>query len=555
MDRALEATTRYLQEEQRQEELHRVYQLQVSSMASSEVSMQDMGEVVVVTLPEAVNEELPSVVEEDKAVLVTAELTPQPREDVLTVTSIDADAETSAADSLSKEEAVIVKLTEEVDVEADIYYPITCGDAKATLVWKKFVCPGINVKCVQFNEQVISPKEFVCLAGKSTLKDWKRAIRLNGTMLRKIMDSGELDFYQHSKVCSNTCRSTKIDLVGTKVSISTVDQSAELVPTTPTSAHLNGAGASFPDVTEEISEWVTAIGEDSVTFWRGVKDAGLLDEVVETFQKDLQDVLRGLQERASDPPLQVKDAVLLNNIVQNFGMLDLVKKVLASHKSQMDRYREQYTRSLAALEQQCDEHRKRAKELKSKSQHLNNVLMTLTPVPACPAPKRPRLTRAISGPASVNATPTQITLPLNQLSGLPLGKVLTVAGSPAGTNLGGYTLLTSPLGGSELAADASNLTVLSAMVGQEGAASGGSTASAAFVKVVGPQIQLVTLPATLQGLTTRQGTVTQTVSGISVVDAMATADDSQEEVPAEVEGEGQPEQVKEAEEEPPLDQH
>lgn len=43
----------------------------------------------------------------------------------------------------------------------------------------------------------------------------------------------------------------------------------------------------------------------------------------------------------------VSDAVLLNNIVQNFGMLDLVKKVLASHKSQMDRYREQYTRSLA----------------------------------------------------------------------------------------------------------------------------------------------------------------------------------------------------------------
>lgn len=40
------------------------------------------------------------------------------------------------------------------------------------------------------------------------------------------------------------------------------------------------------------------------------------------------------------------DAVLLNNIVQNFGMLDLVKKVLASHKSQMDRYREQYSRSL-----------------------------------------------------------------------------------------------------------------------------------------------------------------------------------------------------------------
>lgn len=39
----------------------------------------------------------------------------------------------------------------------------------------------------QFNEQLISPKEFVCLAGKSTLKDWKRAIRLNSTMLRSVI--------------------------------------------------------------------------------------------------------------------------------------------------------------------------------------------------------------------------------------------------------------------------------------------------------------------------------------------------------------------------------
>ncbi|XP_042348637.1 glucocorticoid modulatory element-binding protein 2 [Plectropomus leopardus] len=522
-------------------------------MASSEVSMQEMSEVVIVTIPEAVGEDLPSVVEEDKAVLVTAELTPQPGEGILTVAPVEAEAETSRTDSLTREEAVIVKLTEEVDVEADVFYPITCGDAKATLVWKKFVCPGINVKCVQFNEQLISPKEFVCLAGKSTLKDWKRAIRLNGTMLRKIMDSGELDFYQHAKVCSNTCRSTKIDLVGTKVSISS-DHSAELVPATPSSADLNGAAASFPEVSEETSEWVTAIGEDSVAFWRAVKEAGLLEEVMEDFQKELQEVLKGLQERVCDPPLQVKDAVLLNNIVQNFGMLDLVKKVLASHKSQMDRYREQYTRSLAALEQQCDEHRKRAKELKSKSQHLNNVLMTLTPVPAPPTPKRPRLTRAISGPASVSATSTQITLPLNQLSGLPLGKVLTVAGAPSATNLGGYTLLTSSLSGSELAADASNLTVLSTTAGQEGAA-GGSTASTAFVKVVGPQFQLVTLPTALQSLATAQSGVQQQVGSISVVDATATvAEDSQEEGQADGEEECQPEQVKEQDGEQPAEQ-
>ncbi|KAM4562778.1 glucocorticoid modulatory element-binding protein 2 isoform 2-T2 [Odontesthes bonariensis] len=506
-------------------------------MASSDDGMQEMNEVVIVTIPESVGDDLPSVVEEDKAVLVTAELTSQAEEDVLTVAPVEAEAEAIGADSLSKEEAVIVKLSEEVDVEADIFYPITCGDAKATLVWKKFVCPGINVKCVQFSEQLISPKEFVCLAGKSTLKDWKRAIRLNGTMLRKIMDSGELDFYQHSKVCSNTCRSTKIDLVGTKVSISS-DQTADLVSATTSSADLNGAAVSFPEVAEETSEWVTAIGEDSVMFWRAVKEAGLLEEVVEDFQKELQEVLKGLQERVCDPPLQVKDAVLLNNIVQNFGMLDLVKKALASHKSQMDHYREQYTRSLAALEQQCDEHRKRAKELKNKSQHLNNVLMTLTPVPSPQAPKRPRLTRTISGPAAVNAAgATQITLPLNQLSGLQLGKVLTMAGAQAGANLSGYTLLTSPLSGSELAADTSNLTVLSTAAGQEGTAgAGGSTA---FVKMVGPQFQLVTLP-----LTAAQGAaVQQQVGSISVVDAA----ESQEGRQTDGDEEGQPEPLAEEE--------
>ncbi|XP_034074443.1 glucocorticoid modulatory element-binding protein 2 [Gymnodraco acuticeps] len=493
-------------------------------MASSEVSMQDMREIVIVTIPDNVGEELSSLgeEEEEKAVLVSAELSAQTGEEILTEASVDAEAEANRTDSMSREEAVIVKLSEEVDVEADEFYNITCGDTKATLVWKKFVCPGINVKCVQFNGQLISPKEFVCLAGKSTLKDWKRAIRLNGTMLRKIMDSGELDFYQHSKVCSNTCRSTKIDLVGAKVSVST-DQSADLVPAPPSSADLNGAAVSFPEAMEETSEWVTAIGEDSVTFWRSVKDAGLMEEVVEDFQKELQEVLKGLQERVCDPPLQVKDAVLLNNIVQNFGMLDLVKKVLASHKSQMDRYREQYTRSLAALEQQCDEHRKRAKELKSKSQHLNNVLMTLAPVPAPPTPKRPRLTRAVSGPASVNAAPTQITL--NQMGGL-----LTMAGG-TGANLGGYTLLTSSLSGSELMGDASNLTVLSAAAGQEGA--GGS-----LLKLMGPQFQLVTM----QSLSSVQ----QQAGTISVLETTATAaDDSQEECKADGDGGGQPEQVKE----------
>lgn len=39
--------------------------------------------------------------------------------------------------------------TVELSEDIDIAYPITCGDSKAVLLWKKFVCPGINVKCVK----------------------------------------------------------------------------------------------------------------------------------------------------------------------------------------------------------------------------------------------------------------------------------------------------------------------------------------------------------------------------------------------------------------------
>ncbi|KAL0157645.1 hypothetical protein M9458_045721 [Cirrhinus mrigala] len=217
-------------------------------------------------------------------------------------------------------------------------------------------------------------------------------------------------------------------------------------------------------------------------------------------------------------------------------MLDLVKKVLASHKSQMDRCREhtcfgvylliQPQTEQETLEQQCDEHRKRAKELKSKSQHLNNVLMTLTPVTSPPTAKRPRLTRAVSGPATMAATPAQpthFTLPITQLTGIPLDKVLSAPNqSPL---IGGYTVLTSP-GGTELQSEGSNLTMLSTTAVPQG-----STAPT-IVKVVSP-FQLVTLPTVGAGATVQNlaapaggaagGTVVavpvSTVSAVSSVNA------------------------------------
>ncbi|XP_046535219.1 glucocorticoid modulatory element-binding protein 2 isoform X4 [Equus quagga] len=483
------------------------------AMATPDVSVH-MEEVVVVTTPDTAVDG--SGVEEVKTVLVTTNLAPHggdlTEDNMETENAAAAAAAAFTASSQLKEAVLEVKMAEEEEnLEAEIVYPITCGDSRANLIWRKFVCPGINVKCVQYDEHVISPKEFVHLAGKSTLKDWKRAIRMNGIMLRKIMDSGELDFYQHDKVCSNTCRSTKIDLSGARVSLSS-PTSAEYIPLTPATADVNGSPATITiETCEDPSDWTTAIGDDTFAFWRGLKDAGLLDEVIQEFHQELVETMKGLQQRVQDPPLQLRDAVLLNNIVQNFGMLDLVKKVLASHKCQMDRSREQYARDLAALEQQCDEHRRRAKELKHKSQHLSNVLMTLTPVSLPPPVKRPRLARATSGPAAIAsqvlAQSAQIALapgmPVSQLTSVPLGKVVSTlpspvlgkgspqsapASSPASPLLGGYTVLASSgttfPSAVEIHPDASSLTVLSTAAMQDGST---------VVKVVSP-LQLLTLP-------------------------------------------------------------
>ncbi|XP_042688396.1 glucocorticoid modulatory element-binding protein 2 isoform X1 [Centrocercus urophasianus] len=493
-------------------------------MATPDVSVH-MEEVVVVTTPDTAVDG--SGVEEVKTVLVTTNLSQHGsdiNEDTLETENAAAAAAAAFTASTHLKEAVLVKMAEDEDsLEAEIVYPITCGDSKANLIWRKFVCPGINVKCVQFDGHLISPKEFVHLAGKSTLKDWKRAIRMNGIMLRKIMDSGELDFYQHTKVCSNTCRSTKIDLTGARVSLSS-QTSTEYIPLTPASTDVNGSPATITiETCEDASDWTTSIGDDTFAFWRGLRDAGLLDDVIQEFHQELLDTMRGLQQRAQDPPLQLGDAVLLNNVVQNFRMLDLVKKVLASHKCQMDRSREQYTRDLAALEQQCDEHRKRAKELKHKSQHLNNVLMTLTPV-SVPTPlKRPRLTRATSGPAAITSQvlsqPAQIAVspavPMSQLASLPLGKVVSTlpssvlgktpsqppaASSPASPLLGGYTVLASAgnafPGTVEIHPDAPNVTVLST-------AAATAQDSSTVVKVLSP-FQLLALPglgAAIQNVT------------------------------------------------------
>lgn len=343
--------------------------------------------------------------------------------------------------------------TIEANEDMEIAYPITCGESKAILLWKKFVCPGINVKCVKFNDQLISPKHFVHLAGKSTLKDWKRAIRLGGIMLRKMMDSGQIDFYQHDKVCSNTCRSTKFDLLISSARAPVPGQQTSVVQT-PTSADgsITQIAISEESMEEAGLEWNSAltaavtmateegvkkdseeISEDTLMFWKGIADVGLMEEVVCNIQKEIEELLRGVQQRLIQAPFQVTDAAVLNNVAHTFGLMDTVKKVLDNRKNQVEQGEEQFLYTLTDLERQLEEQKKQAQDHRLKSQTVQNVV--LMPVSTPKPPKRPRLQRPASTTVLSPSPPVQqpqFTV-ISPITITPVGQSFSMGNIPVAT--------------------------------------------------------------------------------------------------------------------------
>ncbi|TNN02405.1 hypothetical protein fugu_009892 [Takifugu bimaculatus] len=247
--------------------------------------------------------------------------------------------------------------------EIEYGYPITCGDSRAVLLFKKFVCPGINVRCVKFNDQLISPKQFVHLAGKATLKDWKRAIRLGGVMLRKMMDSGQIDFYQHDTVCSNTCRSTKFDVL---IGNARIPTGAPVQPS-PSCLVLDPLGGHMPPLTGEVAHEVQTSLEDKfssaaewsagpttnptttnghatkrkrpdvpdglLSLWKSVAASGLMGDVLSSLQTELLAMFKGVENRTEKANLQEADAVLLHSLCKMFGLLDSVKQAVELKRS------------------------------------------------------------------------------------------------------------------------------------------------------------------------------------------------------------------------------
>jgi hypothetical protein len=73
-----------------------------------------------------------------------------------------------------------------MNAEDDHSLVITCGIVAGRLHTKLFKCPGIRVPCVEFQGGFITPKDFTYVGGKHTLKDWKTAIKCNGSSLRYV---------------------------------------------------------------------------------------------------------------------------------------------------------------------------------------------------------------------------------------------------------------------------------------------------------------------------------------------------------------------------------
>ncbi|XP_051991301.1 glucocorticoid modulatory element-binding protein 1 isoform X2 [Xyrauchen texanus] len=375
----------------------------------------------------------------------------------------DESSETDAA-------VVAVETQDEASNEGQVLelgYPITCGESKAILLFKKFVCPGINVKCVKYEDQLISPKQFVHMSGKATLKDWKRAIRMGGVMLRKMMDSCQLDFYQHSTLCTNTCRSTKFDLLINNTRFPP-DGSGVNTPTTA-QGHVSVANGGQVTVAEEKTEdvmdtveWSTdtvetpekritsVISDETLSFWRGIAEVGLMGEVVSNIRSELLGLLRGVQLRTDQNSLQDAEIAVLSNLAQVFDLLDSIKHILNVRRQMIDPEQTQVLRTLTTLEHQVEE-QKRQNSLSwlSSSQILSGLVLPSTP-PAKRAPKRPRLQR----PASTTVLGTSISQPLafqpqqfTVLSPITLssiGQSFTIAGLTQPSNT--VTLHTLPAG-------------------------------------------------------------------------------------------------------------
>ncbi|CAB3403216.1 unnamed protein product [Caenorhabditis bovis] len=85
--------------------------------------------------------------------------------------------------------------------------PVVCGNITGKLHVNLFLCPGIHQPCVEYDGELLSPKQFTVRGDKEKQKDWKASIRIGRSTLRSHMEAGTVDFYDHEHRCSGKCQS------------------------------------------------------------------------------------------------------------------------------------------------------------------------------------------------------------------------------------------------------------------------------------------------------------------------------------------------------------
>ncbi|KAG7266733.1 hypothetical protein CRUP_022140 [Coryphaenoides rupestris] len=235
---------------------------------------------------------------------------------------------------------------------------------------------------------------------------------------------------------------------------------------------LGNGGAAGEDGTETLAgkmDWSSVasdssdkrdggeISEETLSFWKGIADVGLMGEVVSNITTELLALLNGVQQATDQAPMQDADSCLvevavLSNLAQVFGLLDSVKKILERKREQTDPSQEQVISALTSLEQQLEEQRRQApvRSLLASSPAGRHK----TPARR-PAAKRPRLQRPVStsallasplGTQHAALQPQQFTLLSPVMSSASaVGQPFTVAGltslAPAVSSSNTVTLL------------------------------------------------------------------------------------------------------------------
>ncbi|RXM98297.1 Glucocorticoid modulatory element-binding protein 1 [Acipenser ruthenus] len=155
-----------------------------------------------------------------------------------------------------------------------------------------------------------------------------------------------------------------------------------------------GMTSSIPTSTEQEAKKDTDdISEETLSFWKGIADVGLMGEVVTNIRTELLALLRGIQQRSGQATLQEPD-----------------------------------------LARQLEEQKKQTRDWRVQSQPVQNLMLMSLGTPSKPPPKRPRLHR----PASTTSTPLQQTqgqqfTVLSPITISSMGQPFTMGGLPVHT--------------------------------------------------------------------------------------------------------------------------